>query len=97
MPTTGGIPRFARRIWGGLQGAKIDKPIEYPWVTLTNLGNGDTIVWAGKGDVNGKFTIPNVPAGTYTLTWWDEPQNQILDLVNVTIAQARPSTWGFSR
>ena len=57
----------------------------YPWVSLTNLGNGDTIVWVGKGDVNGNFTIPNVPAGTYTLTWWDEPQNNILDLVNITV------------
>ena len=85
VPTTGGVAGLPGEIWGGLQGAKVDKPIAYPWVTLTNLGNGDTIVWAGQGDVNGKFTIPNVPAGTYTLTWWDEPQNTILDLVNVTV------------
>ena len=85
VPTTGGVPGLPGQIWGGLQGAKIDKPIEYPWVTLTNLGNGDTVVWVGQGDVNGNFTIPNVPAGTYTLTWWDEPQNTILDLVNVTV------------
>ena len=85
VPTTTGVAGLPGEIWGGLQGAKIDKPIAYPWVTLTNLGNGDTIVWAGQGDANGRFTIPNVPAGTYTLTWWDEPQNQILDLVNVTI------------
>jgi len=86
VPTTGGIGGLPGGIWGGLQGAKIDKPIAYPWVTLTNLGNGDTVVWVGQGDVNGRFTIPNVPAGTYTLTWWDEPQNTILDLVNVTVA-----------
>jgi uncharacterized repeat protein (TIGR01451 family) len=86
VPTTGGVAGLPGQIWGGLQGAKIDKPIEYPWVTLTNLGNGDTIVWAGQGGIDGKFTIPNVPAGSYTLTWWDEPQNQILDLVNVTVA-----------
>ncbi len=85
VPTTGGVPGLPGQIWGGLQGARIDKPIAYPWVTLTNLGNGDTVVWVGKGDANGKFTIPNVPAGTYTLTWWDEPQNTILDLVNVTV------------
>ena len=85
VPTTGGVPGLPGSIWGGLQGAKIDKPIEYPWVTLTNLGNGDTVVWVGKGDVSGKFSIPRVPAGTYTLTWWDEPQNTILDLVNVTV------------
>lgn len=85
VPTTGGVGALPGAIWGGLQGAKIDKPIAFPWVTLTDLGNGDTVVWVGQGDVNGKFTIPNVPAGTYTLTWWDEPQNTILDLVNVTV------------
>lgn len=85
VPTTGGVGGLPGAIWGGLQGAKIDKPIAFPWVTLTDLGNGDTVVWVGQGDVNGKFTISNVPAGTYTLTWWDEPQNTILDLVNVTV------------
>jgi uncharacterized repeat protein (TIGR01451 family) len=85
VPTTGGVAGLPGAIWGGLQGAKIDKPIAYPWVTLTNLGNGDTVVWVGQGDVNGNFSIPNVPAGSYTLTWWDEPQNTILDLVNVTV------------
>ena len=86
VPTTGGVPGLPGTIWGGLQGAKIDKPIPYPWVSLTNLGNGDTVVWVGRGDANGRFTIPNVPAGTYTLTWWDDPQNTILDLVNITVA-----------
>ena len=86
VPTTGGVAGLPGQIWGGLQGARIDKPIEYPWVALTNLGNGDTVVWAGQGNLDGTFSIPNVPAGTYTLTWWDEPQNTILDLVNVTVA-----------
>ena len=94
VPTTGGVGGLPGEIWGGLQGAKIDKPIEYPWVTLTNLGNGDTVVWVGQGDVNGKFTIPNVPAGTYTLTWWDEPQNTILDLVNVTVGEGETVDMG---
>ncbi len=94
VPTTGGIGGLPGAIWGGLQGAKLDKPIENPWVTLTDLGNGDTIVWAGQGDTDGKFTIPNVPAGTYTLTWWDEPQNEILDLVNVTVADGESIDMG---
>lgn len=85
VPTNGGVAGLPGSIWGGMQGAKLDKPIPFPWVALTDLGNGDTAVWIGKGDVNGQFTIPNVPAGNYTLTWWDEPQNTILDLVNVTV------------
>ena len=94
VPTTGGVPGLPGAIWGGLQGAVIDKPIDQPWVTLTDLGNGDTIVWIGQGDSQGKFTIPNVPAGTYTLTWWDEPQNTILDLVNVTVASGETIDMG---
>ena len=31
------IPTF----WGGMAGAKVDRPIPNPWVTLTDLTNGD--------------------------------------------------------
>lgn len=94
VPTTGGVGGLPGAIWGGLQGAKIDKPIPYPWVTLTSLDNGDTVVWVGQGDANGQFSIPNVPAGAYTVTWWDEPQNTILDLVNVTVANGETIDMG---
>lgn len=69
-----------------MTGSKIDKPIDSPWIALSDLGAGDTAIWIGQGDANGAFTIPNVPAGNYTLTWWDEPQDYILNLQNVTIA-----------
>ena len=36
------------------------------------------------GNADGTFTINNVPDGTYTLTYWDEPQDYILDLISVT-------------
>lgn len=85
VPTTGGVGGLPGQIWGGMQGAVIDKPIAYPWVTLADLANGDTMIWAGQGDANGRFNIANVPPGNYTLTWWDEPQNTILDLVNITV------------
>jgi uncharacterized repeat protein (TIGR01451 family) len=85
VPTTGGTC-LPGTIWGGLCGAKVDKPIDKPWITLTDLNRGDTVVWAGRGAVDGTFTIPNVPAGSYTITYWDEPQNYILDLLNVTVA-----------
>lgn len=85
VPANGGVAGLPGDIFGGMQGSRIDKPIPFPWVTLTDLDHGDTVVWVGKGDVNGAFSIPNVPAGSYSLTWWDEPQNTILDLVNVTV------------
>ncbi len=94
VPTVGGIGGLPGQIWGGLSGAKIDKPIPYPWVTLTDLTNGDTVVWVGQGDANGAFTIPGVPAGNYTLTWWDEKQNYILDLVNVTVGDGETVDMG---
>ncbi|MCB9445415.1 MAG: hypothetical protein H6669_14405, partial [Ardenticatenaceae bacterium] len=73
-------------IWGGTSGSRLDQPIENPWISLTDLTNGDTAIYVGQGDANGAFDIANVPDGNYTLTWWDEPQNYILDLINVTVS-----------
>ena len=38
--------------------------------------------------------ITNVPDGTYTLTYWDEPQDYILDLLSVTVAERRDRRHG---
>lgn len=86
VPTVGGIGGLPGTIWGGMAGAKLDRPIAEPWVALTDLTNGDTAVWVGRGSADGSFTIPGVPAGNYTITWWDADLNHILDLVNVTVA-----------
>ena len=94
VPTTGGVGGLPGAIWGGLQGAKLDKPVPNPWVALTDLTNGDTVVWVGKGDANGAFNIPGVPAGNYTLTWWDDNLNYILDLVNVTVGDGETVDMG---
>jgi hypothetical protein len=85
IPATGGVPTPGT-IWGGTSGARLDKPVPNPWIALSDLGNGDTYVYLGRGAADGTFTIPNVPAGTYTLTYWDADLVNILDLVNVTLA-----------
>ncbi len=72
--------------WFGSTGSRLDKPIANPVLSLNDLGNGDQAVWVGRGAADGSFTIPNVPDGNYQLTWWDEPQNYILQLVNVTVS-----------
>ena len=81
VPAKGGVISGEPQI-----GSRIDKPIDSPWISLSDLGAGDAAIWIGQGNADGAFSIPNVPAGTYTLTWWDEPQDYILNLTNVTIA-----------
>ena len=71
--------------WGSV-GSKLDKPIPNAVLSLNDLGNGDQSVWVGRAAADGKFTIPHVPDGNYMLTWWDEPQNYILQLVQVTVS-----------
>ena len=83
-PTTGGYP-VGEAVWGGLNGAKMDHPIKNAWVVLNDLDSGDQVVWIGQANADGAYNIPNVPPGTYSLTYWDEPQDYILDIVNVTV------------
>ena len=47
-----------------------------------------------RATADGSFDIPNVPDGTYTLTWWDEPQDYILDLQNVTVVNGETVDMG---
>ncbi|MEO7752951.1 MAG: SdrD B-like domain-containing protein, partial [Terracoccus sp.] len=81
-PPTGGSFNY----YLGMTGSKLDKPIESPVLSLNDLENGDQAVWVGRGGADGSFTIPNVPDGNYSLSWWDEPQNYILQIVNVTVS-----------
>ncbi|MBI5069294.1 MAG: IPT/TIG domain-containing protein [Deltaproteobacteria bacterium] len=85
VPAKGGLA-LPGGIWGGLAGARLEAPVPYAWVTLTDLGAGDTLAWVGRADQNGRFTIGQVPDGSYTLTWFDQDLNYLLDLVNVTVA-----------
>lgn len=81
VPTTGGLG-LSPSLWNG---TKVDHPIDKPWIVLSDLNRGDAAVWVGQGNSQGAFSIPNVPDGTYQLTFWDDPQNEILDLMNVTV------------
>lgn len=84
FPPKGGVS-LPGEIFGGLQGGKLGDPISNPWISLSDLRNGDTTVWVGQGDATGAFTIPDVPDGTYMLSWWDEDQNYILNWQQVAV------------
>lgn len=92
VPLAGGVGGTG--IFHGLMGGKLAGPIEHPWVTLTSLDFGDTMVWVGQGGADGKFDIPGLPAGNYTLTWWDPEMNYILDLINVTVGEGETVSMG---
>ena len=89
-PPKGGDSNY----WLGLSGSKIGKPIVRPWLSLADLQHGDQAVWVGQGDANGAFDISGVPAGNYTLSWWDEPQNYFINMVNVTVSDGETVQMG---
>ena len=84
VPFNGGLP-YQGNLWGGLGGAKIVDTIPSPWIALSDLLNGDTAIWIGQGNPDGSFSIPHVPDGDYQLTYWDEQNLYILDLVQVSV------------
>ncbi|MBN1399604.1 MAG: hypothetical protein JXA74_02130, partial [Anaerolineae bacterium] len=93
VPATGGLP-FVGDTFAGFMGTKLHRPINMPWLSLNSLEAGDTAVWVGQGNADGSFTIPNVPAGNYFLTYWDEKQHYILDFVQVTVDAGQTSDVG---
>ncbi|MDJ0350522.1 IPT/TIG domain-containing protein [Cryobacterium sp. PH29-G1] len=80
--------------WLGLTGSKMGKPIVKPWLSLADLQQGDQAVWVGMGDASGAFDISGVPDGNYSLSWWDEPQNYFINMVNVTVSNGETVQMG---
>jgi hypothetical protein len=89
-PPTGGNFNF----WGGNTGTKLDQPIKNAWLSLADLQSGDAAVWVGKAGPDGSFDISGVPDGNYSLSWWDEPQNYNLNMLNVTVSNGETVDMG---
>jgi hypothetical protein len=70
----------------GTAGGKEGPPIKRPWVSLSDLGNGDQMFATERGNADGTFDIGGVPDGTYQLTAWDDEQDYIIFSINVTVA-----------
>ena len=82
IPTQGGLPITSY----GVKGAKKDYTVNRPWIALSDLNNGDQMLYAGRGNPDGSFDIKNVPPSDYLVTVWDDPQNLILDGLQVQVS-----------
>ena len=74
-------PPYAASLYTG-------EPIGEAWIGLSDLGAGDQQIYAQPAAPDGTFTIAGVPPGTYLLTVWDLPLNQIIDFRTVVVPQA---------
>ena len=90
VPPKGGI----FDLYNGYTGSKLQRPVPDAWLSLNDLENGDQAVWVGQAGPDGRFDISGVPAGDYTLTWWDEAQNNLLALQNVTVGNGETVDMG---
>ncbi|MGD9958246.1 SdrD B-like domain-containing protein [Nocardioides sp.] len=90
VPPKGGI----YDLYNGFTGSKVQRPIPDAWLSLADLDSGDQAVWVGQADTDGRFDISGVPDGDYSLTWWDEAQNNLLALQNVTVNNGETEALG---
>ncbi|MFM8321596.1 MAG: SdrD B-like domain-containing protein, partial [Chloroflexota bacterium] len=84
----GGLPYYGEQ-WNGLSGAHVKGPVKDAWVALSDLQNGDTLVYAAPAQSDGSFQINNVPDGNYFFTYWDYQQHYILDWMQVTVSDGQ--------
>ncbi|MBI3562201.1 MAG: hypothetical protein HY080_10870 [Gammaproteobacteria bacterium] len=63
------------------------EPVGGCWVGL-NVGTGAAgrAVYAAPCNADSTFAVPNVPAGNYTLTIWDEPLLYLITSYNITVS-----------
>ena len=62
-------------------------PISDLWVTLTDAGNNDALVWSGPGDPDGCFDVGNVPASTYLIALFDQSLDHIIKFTTVILEE----------
>ncbi|MBI5030104.1 MAG: IPT/TIG domain-containing protein [Chloroflexi bacterium] len=85
-----GIREYVQQAGGSMP----EGPLPRPWVALTDLLNGDLLVYAAQGNADGTFDIPNVPNGDYQIAVWDAPQNYLLSIKNVTVQNNQIASTG---
>ena len=63
-------------------------PVTECWVGLNETGGGTRALYATRCGKDSRFTIPNVPNGTYELVVWDDPLDMIIGTQTVTVTSA---------
>jgi hypothetical protein len=66
-------------------GLNAGEPVPEAYVGLSDTGNGNRQVYVAKCNADATFSISGVPPGTYTLTMWDLPLDQIIDFRTVVV------------
>ncbi len=61
------------------------EPVPDAWIALSDSGAALRQVYAAKCAADGSFSINDVPPGTYSLTMWDAPLDQLIDFRTVTV------------
>ncbi|WP_248958796.1 hypothetical protein [Sphaerisporangium perillae] len=86
-PGTGSISGTAKnwKAWPPFDVLSTAEPVENPYVALTSSANDNT-VYVGQGDAEGGFSIPDVPAGSYMMSIWDEQLSYIIRFLPVDVA-----------
>ena len=92
FPGIGGLPGTATN--SGTAGYKFDRPVRHPWVTVSDLNNGDKTVWASNANLDGSFQVNGVPDGSYSVAVWDQMQDYIFDSFNVTVSGGKVADVG---
>ncbi|MEW6400310.1 MAG: SdrD B-like domain-containing protein, partial [Chloroflexota bacterium] len=93
LPQQNALPYFGD-IWSGFTGTKVTGPITNGWVALSDLQNGDQVVYVAPANPDGTFVINSVPDGNYLFTWWDENLHYILDWIQVTVSDGQMTDLG---
>ena len=95
VPGTGRITGTARTLveWPPFQSLTFGEPVHEPYVALSDATTQQQ-VWTGRGQQNGEFTIPNVPAGSYLVSIWDEPLEAIIRFFTVDVSAGQTVNLG---
>ena len=91
IPGVGGITQ------AGLAGAKIDAPVNRPWIAIDDMNSGDQQVAVIRGGADGSFDLTHVPDGDYQVTLWDQEQNLILQNEQVSVRGGQVADMGTVR